>query len=394
MWGSCIIRGRFVNAATCIAVFRGMLLMDAVTQTGRSTAMATPRSMIVDEAVTPWYHCTSRCVRRAFLCGDGKEHRKAWIEDRLRELVGIFAVDCAGYAVMDNHLHALLRLDSPRAAAWSAEEVARRWSTLFPLRDIAGKPLPVSEARVAELAADAAWVAERRGRLSNLGWFMKCLKEPLARLANAEDGCPGAFWEGRYKSVAVLDEEALLATAAYIDLNPLAAGVASVPEAGPHTSLHARVEQARAEGTLEAAALEAAGEGVTPPPPSRGDRVGTRARAVAAADGRPERPARRPSGPGGRPDAGRLPAPGRLCRPAGPRRQGPHGPRGGLDPPTPADRRPDLARDRRAAIPCEEAGREPPRQPGAAWVRPRSEHGRRWHRNLFRRIARPAEPAA
>ena len=80
--------------------------------------MATPRSMIVDEAVTPWYHCTSRCVRRAFLCGDGKDHRQAWIEDRLRELVGIFAIDCAGYAVLDNHLHALLRLDrrAPRPA--------------------------------------------------------------------------------------------------------------------------------------------------------------------------------------------------------------------------------------------------------------------------------------
>jgi hypothetical protein len=160
--------------------------------------MATPRSMIVDEAVTRWYHCTSRCVRRAFLCGEGKHDRKGWIEDRLRELVGIFAIDCGGFAVLDNHLHVLLRLDSPRATVWSAEEVARRWSTLCPLRDLADKPLPVSEARVAELATDATWVADHRRRLSNLGWFMKCLKEPLARLANKEDGCTGAFWEGRY----------------------------------------------------------------------------------------------------------------------------------------------------------------------------------------------------
>src|SRR4051794_30229487 len=106
------------------------MLTDAATQAGRSTAMATPRSMIVDEALTPCYHCTSRCARRAFLLrGGGDEHRKAWIEGRLRRLIGIFAVDCAGYAIMDNHLHARLRLDSPRAAAWPAEEVAR-WSTL------------------------------------------------------------------------------------------------------------------------------------------------------------------------------------------------------------------------------------------------------------------------
>src|SRR4051794_6631136 len=154
-----------------------MLLIDAAYQAGRSTAMPTPRSMIVDEGVTPWYHCTSRCVRRVFLCGEGKGDRKAWIEARLRELAGIFAIDCGGFAVMDNHFHVLLRLDSPRALAWSAEEVARRWSTLSPLRDIAGEPLPVSEARVVELAVDAAWVAKRRERLSNLGWFMKCLKE-------------------------------------------------------------------------------------------------------------------------------------------------------------------------------------------------------------------------
>ncbi len=85
--------------------------------------MATPRSQIVDEDVTPWYHCISRCVRRAFLCGEGCEHRKQWIEDRLKEHVDLFAIDCAGFAVMDNHLHLLLRLDSPRAAAWSEEDV-------------------------------------------------------------------------------------------------------------------------------------------------------------------------------------------------------------------------------------------------------------------------------
>jgi hypothetical protein len=50
----------------------------------------------------------------------------------------------------------------------------------------------------------------------------------------------------------VLDEASLLATAAYIDLNPAAAGVAPTPEASEHTSLRARIDHARAEGTLEA----------------------------------------------------------------------------------------------------------------------------------------------
>ncbi len=83
--------------------------------------MATPRSMLVDESVTPWYHCISRCVRQAFLCGHGAEDRKAWIERRIRELVDTFAIECAGFAVLDNHFHVLLRLDSPRARDWSNE---------------------------------------------------------------------------------------------------------------------------------------------------------------------------------------------------------------------------------------------------------------------------------
>ena len=90
-----------------------------------------------------------------------------------------------------------------------------------------------------------------RERLANLGWFMKCLKEPLARLANKEDECTGAFWEGRYKSIAILDEESLVATAAYIDLNPVAAGLAATPEESEFTSLKARLEHCRANGTAE-----------------------------------------------------------------------------------------------------------------------------------------------
>jgi hypothetical protein len=213
--------------------------------------MPTPRSQLVDVSVTPWYHCISRCVRRAFLCGPGCEHRKQWLEDRLKELVGIFAVECGGFSLMDNHLHLLLRIDPPEAQGWSAEEVSRRWLTLFPLRDVSGQAIEVSDERVAIFAAKPAWVEEMRRRLADLGWFMKCLKEPLARLANKEDRCSGAFWEGRYKSIAVLDEESLLATAAYIDLNPVAAGVASTPEESAHTSFKARFSHSKANGTAE-----------------------------------------------------------------------------------------------------------------------------------------------
>ena len=90
-----------------------------------------------------------------------------------------------------------------------------------------------------------------RARLANLGWFMKALKEPLSRMCNKSDGVKGTFWEARYKSIAILDEEALLATCAYIDLNPVAAGIADTPEKSDHTSVKQRVTHAAEQGRLE-----------------------------------------------------------------------------------------------------------------------------------------------
>lgn len=87
----------------------------------------------------------------------------------LRELFERFSIHCGGFAVMDNHLHLLLRLDSARAREWSDEEVARRWLTLYPLRGLAGRPLPVSEQRLQLTADDAAWAARARNRQGDLG---------------------------------------------------------------------------------------------------------------------------------------------------------------------------------------------------------------------------------
>ena len=209
--------------------------------------MTTARSRIVNPSVTRFYHVISRCVRRAFLCGGGNKHRKDWLEARLQALVGIFAIDVCGYAIMDNHLHVLVRLsDGDEEQAWSPVEVVERWARLFPpFGEDALGPRKISQEWITSRAANESWIAVARERLTNLGWFMKCLKEPLARKANREDGCTGAFWEGRYRSVAILDESSLLATAAYIDLNPVAAGMAEVPEESAHTSMRARVEHAR-----------------------------------------------------------------------------------------------------------------------------------------------------
>ena len=155
--------------------------------------MTTARKLLVDPGVTPFYHCLSRYVRRAFLCGEGKGHRKQWIEDRLRELASLFAIDVCGFSIMDNHLHVLLRLDPVRSREWSSLQIAEKWLTLCPPKGINGKRLKLVPGDLAVRAADTAWVTECRRRLTDLGWFMKFLKEPISRRANKEDDCTGAF---------------------------------------------------------------------------------------------------------------------------------------------------------------------------------------------------------
>ncbi len=110
------------------------------------------RAHLVDPSVTGWYHCITRCVRRAFLLGEGGLDRKEWIERRLRELAEIFSVAVGGFAILDNRLHLLVRLDPDVAAGWSDEEAVRRWGRLVPPRDKARQALAVSE----------AWMQDRR----------------------------------------------------------------------------------------------------------------------------------------------------------------------------------------------------------------------------------------
>jgi hypothetical protein len=212
--------------------------------------MTMPRRQLVDVEITRYYHCISRCVRRSFLCGAGFEHRKAWIEARLEALAKQFAVSVCGFAILDNHLHVLCRLDPAVADGWSDQEVVRRWIAVYSPACLDADDPAAVQAWIDHQCQDAARVGRYRQRLQDLGWFMKALKEPLARLANKEDGCTGTFWEARYKSIAILDEEALLATCTYIDLNPVAAGIAKLPEASPHTSIKQRVDHVRTTGGL------------------------------------------------------------------------------------------------------------------------------------------------
>ena len=210
--------------------------------------MTKPRSQLVNPEATPYYHCVSRCVRRAFLCGNDPltkksfEHRRGWIEDKLLFISQFFMIDIASYAIMNNHYHVVLHLDTDGAKQLSDLEVVKRWHGLFKgneLSNLFESNLTIDQQNIETLSKNIAlW----RERLCNLGWFMRCINEPLARMANKEDQCTGRFWEGRFKSQALLDEKSLLACMAYVDLNPIRAGLASELEKSDHTSIKKRIE--------------------------------------------------------------------------------------------------------------------------------------------------------
>ena len=99
--------------------------------------MPQPRNRQVSVEDTPYYHCISRCVRRAFLCGKDShtgfnfEHRRQWIVDRIKLLCSVFAVDLCAYGIMSNHYHIVIRIDVDKAKQWTDQEVARRWTQIF-----------------------------------------------------------------------------------------------------------------------------------------------------------------------------------------------------------------------------------------------------------------------
>ncbi|CAD5291812.1 transposase [Alteromonas sp. 38] len=201
---------------------------------------------------TPYYHCVSRCVRRAFLCGeqDGKsfEHRRQWVEDRIHTLSEVFAIDVCAYAVMSNHTHVVLHVAKDKADAFTTEEIIQRWHKLYKgtlltqryLSPELCKDLHETQIKTVEETA-VVW----RKRLIDISWFMRALNEYIARAANKEDDCTGHFWEGRFKSQALLDESALAACMAYVDLNPVRAKIAKTPETSAHTSIQYRINAAR-----------------------------------------------------------------------------------------------------------------------------------------------------
>ena len=211
--------------------------------------MTRARTELISLTDTPYYHCISRCVRRSFLCGrdrySGKDysHRRAWIMERIQTLSSMFAIDVCAYAIMSNHYHLVLKADAKRMRQWSNEVVIQRWNILFGGPDLVKRFQSGVAMSPAEINKVNEIVATWRERLADISWYMRALNEHIARLGNAEDACTGRFWEGRFKSQALLDEQALLTCMAYVDLNPIRAKMTCTPETSDFTSVQQRIAE-------------------------------------------------------------------------------------------------------------------------------------------------------
>lgn len=210
--------------------------------------MTRARQQLIDLSATPYYHVISRCVRRAFLCGEDKltgknfNHRRQWLIDRVKLLSDVFAIDIAAYAIMSNHYHLVIRVNREQAQEWSIDEVISRWYRLYrgnPLVDLYRQGKIDDEVRLTRIERFAeVW----RERLYDISWFMRNLNESIAREANKEDNCTGRYWEGRYKSQALLDETALLSCMMYVDLNPIRANMCDDLATSDFTSIQERIQ--------------------------------------------------------------------------------------------------------------------------------------------------------
>lgn len=195
-------------------------------------------------------HVTNRCVRGLFLMGkdaaSGRDysHRRNWFALELERSTNHFAIDLLEHSIMDNHFHLLLRSRPDVVQCWNNREVARRWLMLCPKRKHKdGSPKEPTQAELRSLTKNPDVLKQLRLRLSDISWFVRKICQNVAQRANKEVEGFGKFWESRFKAVRLLDEEAVLACSAYINLNPIRASITTTLENSHFTSIEHRIGQ-------------------------------------------------------------------------------------------------------------------------------------------------------
>ena len=167
----------------------------------------TQRLIINDESTV--YHVMSRTALDGFPLGDIE---KDFMLDLIRRYAALYLVEILGFCLMGNHFHILVRMFPEDK--FTDEDILKRYVDFY------GDERIVAEGLVPSL----------REKLSSLSEFMREIKVGFARFYNRRHNQRGYFWGDRFKSVIVENGETLINCLAYIDLNPLRAGLVERPE--------------------------------------------------------------------------------------------------------------------------------------------------------------------
>ena len=157
------------------------------------------------------YHVMSRTTLEGFVLGD---REKDYLLGVMKRLSGFYFAEVLGLSVMGNHFHLLVRMHPERS--YSDEEIRERYDRRY------------GEAQAGGFGDDQMDALRRK--LGDLSEYVKEIKQEFTRYYNKLHKKRGYFWSGRFKSVIVENGETLINCLAYIDLNPVRAGLVKRPE--------------------------------------------------------------------------------------------------------------------------------------------------------------------
>ncbi len=190
----------------------------------RSRWLAPWKNSLVKPAI---YHCISRVVDRQFVFGDAEREQ---FRTYLRMYENFTGCRILSYCVMSNHFHILLEVPPMPQGGLSDEELLKRLRAIYSEAVVSVVDQELREAREKGLSAYAEQIHQRYTyRMHDLSQFMKTVLQRMTRWYNLCHQRKGTLWEERYKSVIVEDGIASRMMAAYIDLNPVRAGMVKDP---------------------------------------------------------------------------------------------------------------------------------------------------------------------
>jgi putative transposase len=173
------------------------------------------------------YHLVTRVVERRFAFGVEEKERFRTLMRMMERFSGCRVL---AYCVMCNHVHILLEVPPMRAGGLGDAELLERLGVLYSDAFVAGVAKELEDARKEGDEAMAAEIHQRFSyRMHDLGQFMKGLLQRFSQWFNGQHQRTGTLWEQRFKSVIVESGVAARTIAAYIDLNPVRAGMVSDP---------------------------------------------------------------------------------------------------------------------------------------------------------------------